>query len=315
MYKIEKSIEQGFSGRPGGLFDILTQLQNGMFGMAGETYFVEGNVGSDASDGKSWDGAFKTLATAITASNASIAHANKKGYAVRNAIFVRADSITEDLTVPPSKCDVIGVGSTDAHNMTEIKGEHSWTGSGTIMNTGWYNLCFVNDDASAIFTVATPAGLYYDGCLFRAEADAIHAIHLTGATGHDFTVNNCRFINDEYNDRFATGAILNAVTTTYHNFAITNSYLEGEYGIKIDTTNLYNAWINNCTVVATGVTIDDNSDDCIVTNNTLISEGDITTQSNCYDFLPAKAANNVLTGDDATVTIPTLSDLITYSAG
>ena len=295
MLEINKSIEQGFSGKPGGLYDILKQLQNVGIGVGGEVYFVDNNAGSDGpDDGKSWERPYKTLSYAITASNANIA-ASHHGWASRNAILIKADAMCEDLTVPPIKCDVIGVGSCDAEGKTRITGEHAWTGSGTVMSSGFYNLTFWNDAATAIFTVATPAGIYFGDCDFVAKEDAIHAIHITGATGHDFKVNNCRFINDEMNDPFDTAAILIATTTTFWNLEIKDSYVEGDIGIKIDATNLYNGWIDNCTVKAVGVTIDDDSADCVVTNNTCISEGNNGTIATVLDITVALAANNKIT--------------------
>lgn len=311
MIEVKKSIE---SGQPYGLYDILKQLQHAGAGIGGQVYFVENNAGSDTNDGLSWDTAFKTLAYAIGISNDEItgsAYGYGRGWAARNTIFCKGDSICEDLTVPPVKCDVIGCGSTDAFNKTEIKGEHSWTGSGTLMSSGFYNLQFVNDDASAVFTVASLTGLYFGDCDFIAESDSIHAIHITGTTGHDLKINNCRFINDEYADPFDTAAILVATTTTFWNLEIKDSYVEGDIGIKIDTTNLYNGRIDNCVVKAVTVTIDDDSSDCVITNNCLISAADESTIGNVLDYTAALAANNILTGSGNTITAPTLSDLTT----
>ena len=308
MLDIKKSVAQGWG--TGGLYDILKELQLFSAGIKGEVYFVEANAGYDGNDGKSWNKAFKTLATAITASNANIA-AGSSGWAARNTIFIKGDAVAEDLTVPPVKCDVIGCGSCDAEGKTRITGAHAWTCSGTVLSSGFYNLTFWNDAATAIFTVATLAGLYFGDCDFVASADAIHAIHITGATGHDFKVNNCRFINDNEADPFDTAAILVATTTTFWNLEIKDSYVEGDIGIKIDTTNMYNAWIDNCTVKAVGVAIDDNSDDVVITNNALISAADQATIGNVLDYNAALAANNIVTGSGATITAPTLSDLTT----
>ena len=302
MREIKKHIGQGFG--KGELYDVLKQLQDLGLAVGGEVYFVDCNAGSDGvDDGASWDSPYKTLAYAIGVSNANIA-AGAHGWASRNTILIKGDSVKEDLTVPPVKCDVIGVGSNDAFNKTEIKGEHAWTGSGTLMSSGFYNIQFVNDGAAAIFTVASLTGLYFGDCDFIAEADSIHAIHITGANGHDLRVINCRLINDEYADKFATAGILVATTTTFWNLVIENSYVEGEIGIQVDATNVYNGLINNNTVKATGITINDVSDDIVVTRNRMISAAAKGTLGNVIVYNAALAADNIVTGNDGTIHCP-----------
>ncbi len=303
MIEIKKSIEQGFG--PGGLYDILKQLQNGMAGIGGRVYFVENNAGNDSEDledGQSWDRAYKTLAFAIGKSNAEISasrYGYGRGWAARNTIFCKGDKIQEDLTTAPSKCDVIGVGSNDAEGKTHIEGKHVFTQSGTNMSMGWYNLTFSNDAAEAIFAVADCGGLYFGDCDFVARSDSIHAIHITGTTGHDLKVNNCRIINDEYADPFDTAGILIATTTTFWNFEIKDSYVEGDIGIEISATNMYNAWIDNNTIKAVTLAIKDDSNDVIITKNMLISAAAATTLTDIVTGSVTKAAQNMVTGGSA----------------
>jgi len=281
------------------LFDTLTGNTNQMdFTQSGSCFFVDGNAGLDTNDGLSWDTAFVTLNRAIRASNADIA-ARPKGWASRNKIYVKGDKITEDLTVAPSKCDVIGVGTCDAENKTHICGCHTFTQSGTIMSMGWYNLTFSNDASTAIMTVADCAGLYFGNCDFVARADSIHAIHITGTNGHDLKIDNCNIINDESNDPFDTAGILIATTTTFWNLEIKNSYIEGDIGLKIDTTNLYNGRLDNCVLKAVTLPLDDDSDDLVWTNNKFISAADATTPDNVVDANVGLGAGNYLT--DGTV--------------
>jgi len=297
MLEIKESIAQGFG--KGELYPILKQLQNMGIAVGGEVFFVDCNFGSDtALAGNSWDFPFKTLAYAIGVSNTSIAR-GAAGWASRNTILLKGDSCKEDLTVLPAKCDVVGVGSNDAFNKTEIKGFHIETQSGTIMSTGFYNLQFVNDSAEAIFAVTACCGLYFGDCDFIAEADSIHAIHIIGDTGHDLRILNCRIINDEYNDKFATAGILVATTTTFWNLVIENSYVEGEIGIQIDTTNLYNGLINNNTVKAAASTITDTSNDCVVSRNRCITAG-TNAASTGIDINALLASDNRVTGSEGT---------------
>ena len=85
MITISKHIGEGFG--KGELFDILSELQLFSAGIQGNVYFVEGNTGADDNDGLSWDNAFKTIAVAITASNAYI---SVQHYASRNTKIGRA---------------------------------------------------------------------------------------------------------------------------------------------------------------------------------------------------------------------------------
>ncbi|KKL92436.1 hypothetical protein LCGC14_1884670, partial [marine sediment metagenome] len=75
-----------------------------------QDYFVDLNV-QTSGDGLGWDTAMALLSEAITASNVSIALTENRWWARRNRIFVQGDGMTENLTVLPEKCDIIGVGS------------------------------------------------------------------------------------------------------------------------------------------------------------------------------------------------------------
>ena len=304
MINIEKTIAQAFG--KGELYPILKQLQQFGIGIQGEVFFVDNNMGSDTPQaGNSWEFPFKTLSYAIGVSNTSIAR-GAAGWASRNTILLKADALKEDLTVAPSKCDIIGCGSNDAENKTHIEGKHVFTQSGTNMSMGWYNLTFSNDAAEAIFAVTNICGLYFGNCDFVARSDSIHAIHLIGTTGHDFRMDNCRIMNDEYADKFATGGILNAVTTTFWNFEIKNSYVEGEYGITIDTTNLYNGLIDNNIIKATGKVIVDTSDDCVITRNRCVTAADAATITTAITYNSALACDNIITGDGETLAAPVI---------
>ena len=300
MIDIKPSIATGWG--KGSLYDILKELQLFSAGIKGEVYFVEANAGYDGNDGKSWNKAFKTLAKAITVSNANIA-AGSSGWAARNTILIKGDAVAEDLTVPPVKCDVIGCGSCNEQNKTRIIGEHAWTGSGTLMSSGFYNLDFYNDDASAIFTVATPAGLYFGDCTFSADASSVSAILLTGATGHNVRIENCWIRNDAQNGKFATAAI-SITCTGFHHLLIKDCQIEGVIGINIDTTNMYNAIITGCTIKATTFPIDDESSDVVVTNNRMITAGDGTTLETVLDTNLALSVGNTLTSSNGCVEVP-----------
>lgn len=295
MLAINSKIE---TGQPYGLYNILKQLQTLGVAIGGDVFFVDATNGSDSYDGKSWDTAFKTLAYAITKSNVSVLE-HVDG---RNTILLRGALFAEDLTVPPIKCDLIGVGSSDEQNKVKITGEHAWTGSATNESSGFYNIEFQNDGTTEIFTVATPAGLFFYDCIFTAEAACAGAIALTGATGHDLVMKNCWLRNAIDNDPFDTAAISNACTTFYH-MLIEDCKIEGDIGINIDSTNLYGGIVTGCTIKATGLVIDDESDDVIYTNNAFITDA-ANTANDMVDWNVKLAARNVATGATTTNTAP-----------
>jgi len=305
MINISKHIGEGFAG--GELYDILKQLQNMGVGIGGEVYYVDNNAGSDSSAaGGSWETPFKTLSYAITVSNANIA-ASAHGWASRNTILIKADAMCEDLTVFPAKCDVIGVGSCDAMNKTRIIGEHSDTGDGVIQSTGFYNLEFRNDDASAIFTVTSYSGLYFGDCIFTADADSVNAI-LTSGSCDNFTIKNCWFRNDEDgHDPFATAAI--SIVGACYNILIQNNIIEGDIGINIDNAVAYNVVIDNNVIKATTLCIDDESNLAVVTNNTMISAADNGTLGLVFDGNDALACHNYITGSTDTDAYPDVVNL------
>ena len=137
----------------------------GLPAIQGKVYYVEGNVGLDTQDGLSWDKAKKTLASAITASNASIANADEKGYASRNTIFVKGDRLDEDLVIFPNKCDVIGVGSCDAYIGAGIIGNHAPVNAANY-GTRFINVNFFPDANGDIITIAsTSSGVQFINCV------------------------------------------------------------------------------------------------------------------------------------------------------
>ena len=300
MLAINSKIE---SGQPIGLYKILKQLQTLGVAIGGDVFFVDATNGSDSYDGLSWDTPFKTLAYAITKSNTSVLE-HTDG---RNTILLRGALFAEDLLVPPIKCDVIGVGSSDEQNMVKITGEHAWTGSATNESSGFYNIEFQNDDTDEIFTVASPAGLYFYGCIFTAEAACKGALVTSGTTGHDIIFKDCWFRNALDNDPFDTAAITIA-STTHYNLLIENCHIEGDIGIDIDTTNLYNGIVRNCLIKAVTFCVDDESDDVVYDTCHFISAVDNTTNNDTIiDWNVALAINCQVTGSNHTDDMPTVA--------
>lgn len=165
--------------------------------VAGDVYYVDVNAGLDTYDGLTWATAFKTLAVAITASNASIA-AGASGWAARNRIYFKGDNNEahkETLITLPNKCDVIGVGSYDHRPNPVMIGNHV-IGAGEYMGTRFINMGFMSLAAGgAIFTVpTTTSGLAFIGCHFdgRTAEPATYGVVATGV--EQLSIVGCDFI-------------------------------------------------------------------------------------------------------------------------
>jgi len=206
MIDIKHSVGRGFG--TGGLYDILKELQLFSAGIQGEVYFVEGNTGDDGNDGSSWNKAYKTLAAAITASNASIANADMKGYASRNTIFVKGDRLVEDLDIFPNKCDVIGVGSCDAYIGAGIQGNHEPANAGNY-GTRFININFFPKTTSEdiVILASTSSGIEFHNCTFIGVWGAITAPSAIDITASPMgKIENCKFLGAFSGDVIDIGA-------------------------------------------------------------------------------------------------------------
>ena len=152
------------------LADLADGQQNASLALAGAktVYHVEGNSGSDTSEGKSWDTAFKTLAVGLAASHADIS-SNSQGWAARNVILCKGDALDEDLVLLAQKTDVIGVGHWNRFPMCGLIGNHV-PASASGQGTRFFNFYFqANAAGGDIWTLdSTVAGLEFHGCIFHA---------------------------------------------------------------------------------------------------------------------------------------------------
>ena len=252
MYKVEKSIEQGFSGQPGGLYDILTQLQNFGIGNQGEVYFVEGNTGSNGYDGLSWEKAFKTIAYAIGISNAYI---SAKHYASRNTIFIRG-TFTETLSTAPEKCDLVGVGSSNARPRPRITGSQVMTS--TAWGTRFINIEF-RGDAAGVTMVWTAGGFEIHNCVFSHAGvyTGTHAITIVNPT--DVIIKGCIF--EMRNEAFFSTACITLTSTSPPNRCrIIDCDIKGAVGVVAGVgsdDNWFECSIENSHIFSSGVCIND----------------------------------------------------------
>jgi hypothetical protein len=225
-----------------------------------DVFYVDGNNGVDTNDGKSWDTAFKTMAVAFAANNASIA-ANAKGWAARNKIFVKSDNKEankETLITLPNKCDVIGCGSYDHRSYPVFIGNHV-IGAGAYMGTRFINVGFQSLAAGGvIFTVpTTTSGLAFIGCHFdgRGTTPATKAIVATAV--EQLSIIKCDFIG-----KYSTTTIELGAGAT-RNLRILENYIEsGAIGITVNASLTCAdaiGFIDRNTFAVVTLVIDDNS--------------------------------------------------------
>lgn len=263
----------------------------------GTIYYVDGNKVTSGTGTGGWDNAFNTLSEAMAASHANIADSDRRAWASRNTIYIRADGITEDITNLCDKTDIIGVGSNDAYNgLAKITG--SWIIPDTTMYLGcrFYNMFFTDSGASAIFDIDTQPGLEFHNCHF--EATALTTIGVQAEESSFLVIDNCEFSMVSATMPFTESAIkIVNDTDAIYGCRITNNRIMGAIGIDWDETQSYNCWITDNYIRATGLTIDCESDDVFVINNRLITDVDTTTSTAGYDFNIQLAAGNIQMGD------------------
>jgi hypothetical protein len=277
----------------------------------GMDYFVDNNYGSSAGTGLSWASPKKTLAQAITLSNANVAADARnygRGWATRNRIFYRADTETADLVIWPNKCDVIGVGSYDANTQPGITGNHVPANAANY-GTRFFNIWFkAPADASPIVTLAsTTSGAQFIGCTFDATATTTTGI--TATASPFLKVIGCRF-----QGAFVTAAISigagEAGGTLIKDNDITQSAAVGIL-VNASTTASWPFIVKDNFIQAATLVIDDNSDSgtgiIYVTGNKLISLAASTTAyAENVDINIGRAAGNYLTTPNIATVYPIL---------
>ena len=274
----------------------------------GREFFVAGNWGSDSNEGDSWDAPFLTLAAAITANNADVA-ADKYGWATRNRIYFTADPSTESLTAFPAKCDVIGVGSCDAHPMPTLKGRHT----STVEHLGcrWFNIRFIPEAAGDIFTLsAYDNGMKFYGCQFVGVESTITTSNaIVTAACELITIEDCDFDGAFGNEVIYIGTG-NASGLKIIGNRIRGGASDGIY-IKTDATF---ASVNGAGIIKDNfiyvdlITINDVSSKCYIVGNRCISAADDGTAGAGNIVGNVKyGVDNVISGNDKTFLWPALA--------
>lgn len=268
---------------------------------SGVTYFVDNNRGNDGNDGLSWVKAFKTLSRATVISDAQTSSGGVA--ARRNTIFLSADRLVENITTLPSKCDVIGVGSTDGFKGGTLEGDQIVT-SGT--GTRFYNMGFEPGTSVDIFVVSSGvSSLEFHNCEFRADrggATAISAIDVTASIGF-------KLFGNLFRGAFSGDVIDIGAGAVNHMEIIGNKIVGGANDgiIVTGTTTITGGQIgiikDNLIQVA-GVTINDGADSTlIVAKNNLISAANDGASS--YVITVGFAVDNSVTTANSKKRIPT----------
>lgn len=273
------------------LTDFLTT--NDYFGPKGGVYYVDGNVSATGSG--SPDHPYLTLAEAITASNTSIALSANRWWARRNRIYVCGDALSENLTAFPTKCDVIGCGSYDGFTKAGLSGRH--VPASESYGTRWFNMHFkAVAHASAIHTLAgasSVSGTQFIGCTFDGTLGTMTSAILATAVPF-LNVIDCDFMGTFVTSYISFGAGEAGGTRILGNRML-GTAAKGIVAPNT-TTASWKPLIQGNSLHATGLTIDDDSDLFYVVDNRLMTDANIATTTDGYDFNLALASGNILTG-------------------
>jgi len=266
----------------------------------GTVYYCDNNLGSDSYRGLSREFPFLTLSAALAASHAKQATTNQ--WALRNAIYVSGDDHAENLTKLAQKTDVIGVGSDDGNKGPRITGNHVIEAASTAnyMGCRLFNITFAPSAAGITFDIPTGQhGIEFHGCKWEWAAASVTGLRITAVL--DLVVKGCRFVKGS-STGFSTAAIVIGAGAA-NQTVIEDNYIDANIGIACDSSMTGEGiLIKGNTVIAVGLTIDDNADIAYVIDNRCISEAAY--GASAFDFNLAKACNNVITGSGDTKMVP-----------
>lgn len=286
----------GRAARP--ITDFMTV--DSCFGPKAGVYYVDGNVA--ATGNGTAKKPFKTLAEAITASDASIGSSTNRWWARRNRIYVCGDALSEDLVKFPTKCDVIGCGSYDGFTRAGLSGHHAPVGEA--YGTRFFNIHFkAKAHASPVVTLTNAAsGVEFHGCLFDGTLGTM-TIGIQATASPFLVVNDCDFWGTFVTSymTFGTGEAGGTRITNNRMLGTAAKGIVGGAGM----TESWLPLIQGNTIVATGKPIDDASGKFHVVDNRLITAINIDTTTDGYTFTLANSCGNILTGlNGVAATVP-----------
>ena len=269
----------------------------------GQIYYVDGNR-STTGNGKSWATAYKTLSEGLAASHANIALTAARNWAGRNTIYLKADSITEDLILFADKTDVVGVGAKDSYDMPCIVGNHVPAANG--LSTRFFNVQFRGDltaGADIMTLDSSNEGIVFNGCQFEGWSTTPATGGIVATASPRLRIENCKFLG-----AFSDAAIELGAGDGNGTVIVGNIIQSAAIGIKVDssfTCANEQAFINDNRIFCSGsgLIIDENSDKIGVFGNYgCCVAGAFGATS--HDLNVKMAAGNIFTGSDVTGTVP-----------
>lgn len=178
---------------------------NGGLPHRSEVYYVDGAYGSDNNTGKTFDGAFKTLAHAFSVMRDRI-NWSATPWANYDFLYVAPGVYAENITALPHGCSVVGLGwdNRDAQCGVKIKpASGSPISVGGFVNGAFYNIGFESVDTNEAFYSGELNNCYFYRCLFTGSAEdtsCTEAILMNDVTRTIFK--ECHFCNAGYGVRF-----------------------------------------------------------------------------------------------------------------
>lgn len=265
-------------------------------------YFVDGNV--SATGGGTVSHPYKTLAEAITASNASIGLAANRWWARRNRIYVCGDDLVEDIVILPEKCDVIGCGSSDPYSKACIRGNHVPIGSKG--GCRFFNIRFrpAASEDLLILAATTGYGTEFWGCFFEAQYSTFTAPSAIDTTACSLV----RIMDSEFSGAFSSNYIdIGAGKATGMEIAYNRMQGSADNGIMTTGTVTVDAShmgkIHHNFIQCADIIIDTQTTSVFnVYDNVGISGEALGANSYVIDL--TFAARNLLTGNDISVYVP-----------
>ena len=237
-------------------------------------------------------------------SHADIARSSDRQWAARNTIYVKGDSITEDLTALAQKTDIIGVGSDDAWARPTLKGTIAVASTTNYMGCRFFNMRFADDDAGGVLVdVDGQTGLCFINCAF--DVQATDTVGLKASDASWLTVKDCWFgVLSGAGVGFSTACIEYDEDNPAYCVRIEGNYFQGEVGIDWNETTINNINIvgNQFSVQAMWLDTDDLAGVQVYNNfgTTVVSEADNTGS----DFNVIYGGNNVICGSGGPILLP-----------
>jgi len=190
MLEIKKSIEQGFSGKPGGLYDILKQLQNMAILTPCKVFYVW--KGGNGQGGESWETAYPTITEAITEHTRYRTTIPSAQQSIYDYIIIAPATYDENITALPFSCNMIGLGHPGTDKHVELHPSAGIPIAGTVSGLRLINMRFEAVGAVDLLDFNICNNVEILNCTFAcADADNVAAISTQNSSY--LTIRDCRF--------------------------------------------------------------------------------------------------------------------------